>query len=740
MERFGWSVTGIGIIALSVVMPLFDAPAARAQSAQLQPDPVKATEAAAEVPVTASEPNAAGEMVVTGERVHEAQQLQQSAEAVNVVDMRKAKEQSADLGEVLARTQGVSVRRDGGLGSTTRFSLNGLTDDQVRFFVDGVPLELAGYSFGVANVPVNLVERAEVYRGVVPIRLGADALGGVVNLVTNQTRGSYLGGSYQLGSFGIHRVTLDGRYSDEKTGFVLKPTAFLDLAKNDYSVRVQLPDARGRLSWANVPRFHDAYRAFGTTLEVGVVDRSWAKRLTLTGFASSRDKQLQHGTYMDEPYGEATYGETIYGATARYDVAVAARLKLEVTANYSHRVMAFRDMSEWRYGWRGRRLAMLFRAGEIGGEPSDSVLWQNAGFGRVLLIWEPWPEHTLRASVSPTYTMRTGHQRELSTPGERDPLSAKRALLTVVSGVEYEIDVLDDWISNVVFVKDYVYRTDVQEYPEGHAELRTNSTSHHSLGAGDSLRVRISPWFYLKASYEYATRLPRPDEVFGDGGTLQPNLKLKPEISHNANLGPRLELKRTPIGTLTVDVNAFLRESDRLIYVSGGASGTRYENLYKARALGVENGVSWFAPGRWLSMDGMLTWQDVRNESTEGDFADVKGDRLPNRPFLFGSWAARLYFDGLPTDNDSIELFYYGRYVHAFLVGWEGLGDRNERPFRLAPQLMHSVGVTWLVSRDAAHMTWTLELQNLTDARAFDNFGVQRPGRAFFAKLTANLP
>ena len=34
----------------------------------------------------------------------------------------------------------------------------------------------------------------------------------------------------------------------------------------------------------------------------------------------------------------------------------------------------------------------------------------------------------------------------------------------------------------------------------------------------------------------------------------------------------------------------------------------------------------------------------------------------------------------------------------------------------------------------------TLELQNLTDAKAFDNFGVQRPGRAFYAKVTANLP
>jgi hypothetical protein len=71
------------------------------------------------------------------------------------------------------------VRRDGGLGSIARFPLNRLYDNQERFFLDAVPLEIAGYPFGFANVPVNVIKRVEVFRGVVPIRFGADALGGV---------------------------------------------------------------------------------------------------------------------------------------------------------------------------------------------------------------------------------------------------------------------------------------------------------------------------------------------------------------------------------------------------------------------------------------------------------------------------------------------------------------------------------------------------------------------------------
>jgi hypothetical protein len=51
----------------------------------------------------------------------EVDERQRSAEAVTVVETELAKRQTAELGEVLARTQGVGVRRAGGLGSDTRF-------------------------------------------------------------------------------------------------------------------------------------------------------------------------------------------------------------------------------------------------------------------------------------------------------------------------------------------------------------------------------------------------------------------------------------------------------------------------------------------------------------------------------------------------------------------------------------------------------------------------------------------
>ncbi|HEX2674460.1 MAG TPA: TonB family protein, partial [Polyangiaceae bacterium] len=191
------------------------------------------------------------EVTVLGS-VTPADKLRHSAEAVTVVDTHKAKEQTADLGEVLARTQGVGIRRDAGLGSGSQFSLNGLHDEQVRFFLDGVPLSVAGFPFGIADMPVNLLDRVEIYRGVVPIRFGADALGGAVNLVSAGGRGSHASASYQVGSFGTHRVTAAGRYEDDRTGLYAGASAFLDIAQNDYDVDVQVTDDVGHLHDATV--------------------------------------------------------------------------------------------------------------------------------------------------------------------------------------------------------------------------------------------------------------------------------------------------------------------------------------------------------------------------------------------------------------------------------------------------------------------------------------------------------
>src|SRR5262249_1909021 len=144
-----------------------------------------------------------------------------------------------------------------------------------------------------------------------------------------------------------------------------------------------------------------------------------------------------------------------------------------------------------------------------------------------------------------------------------------------------------------------------------------------------------------KVSYEYAVRLPRIDELFGNAVLIESNTELRPERSHNLNLGPRLELRRTSWGELTVDANGFLRETKDLIVLLASAESAPYANILDVRSYGIEGGASWDSPERYVGLDGSITYQDIRNATRTGPFAGTKDKRMPARPYLFGSLGVR---------------------------------------------------------------------------------------------------
>ncbi|WP_438024588.1 TonB-dependent siderophore myxochelin receptor MxcH [Sorangium sp. So ce233] len=692
----------------------------------------------AEIALRLVQTGEAAPIEVTVRGPSEAERRRQSAEAVTVVETDRIKRETSDMGEVLARTQGVGVRREGGLGSATRFSLNGLTDDQVRFFLDGVPLELAGYPFGISNVPVGLVERIEIYSGVVPVRFGADALGGAVNLVTDQdlceTRA---GASYEVGSFDTHRAALSGGHLHRPSGLFARASGFFDYAKNDYPVDVEVADERGRLSPARVYRFHDRYRSAGGNVELGVVDRPWAQRLLLRAFATDYDKEYQHKLVMTVPYGGVTYGETSAGANLRYEQPLGRGVSLDVVGGYAYVRGRFLDVATCFYDWLGRCVRERGQPGETDSRPHDQVFWDHSAFARLNAVWRIQPSHAVRLAIAPTYLTRTGDERRQSDPASPDPLADRRGLLTLVNGLEYDLDLFDDRLENILFVKQYVQRIESESPAAGDAP-RGRDRSTHRFGVGDGLRYRFTPWLYGKASYEWATRLPSADEVFGDNAMIAANLALEPETSHNANLGLTLDARETPAGAFRATGNGFVRAMDQLIMLLGNDRVQRYENVPGARSLGVEGSVGWTSPGGYLALDGNVTYVDFRNASSEGTFGDFEGDRIPNRPYLFANGAARLQFRRVFAPEDEVALTWNGRYVHEYFRLWESIGRRESKQV-IPSQLVHSAGLGYVVGNGQASLSTTLEVQNLTDEAVFDYFGVQRPGRSLYIKLTAEL-
>jgi len=171
-----------------------------------------------------------GNVTVTGKS--KTQRLREGALTVNAIDVRSLAASLSNVNDIIDRTAGVKIREEGGMGSDFDLSINGMSGNSVRYFIDGVPLDTKGSGITLANLPVSIVDRVEIYKGVVPTWLSSDALGGAVNIVTNRRKSNYLDASYGIGSFHTHRVDVNGQYILEN-GLTLRPTLGVSYSKND---------------------------------------------------------------------------------------------------------------------------------------------------------------------------------------------------------------------------------------------------------------------------------------------------------------------------------------------------------------------------------------------------------------------------------------------------------------------------------------------------------------------------
>ncbi len=688
-----------------------------------------------EAPTPGAPSDERDEVVVVGLRAADKQL--RSAAAVTVVDLGRAKRESADLAEVLSRVEGVNVQRMGGLGSEARFTLAGFDDSQIRFFIDGIPLEYQGFSMGLQNVPMIFAERVDVYKGVVPVALGADSLGGAFNLLTDRaTRGTRAFASYQAGSFDTHRFAGGARHLDDRTGLFVKAEGFYDSTDNDYPVDVEVGTPSGDTVLTPVHRFHDAYEAGGVNLEAGFVGKEWAERLLLKGFINGYGKELQHDPLMSSPYGEAEYGGLSSGVSLRYEHYFGRGLRGSFVTGYVFDRTDFLDDPECSYGWFGQcQRESIEGLGEVRRSRTDQSVWDSTGYGRWNLGLGVAPGHEVSLSLAPTYFTRQGENRLLSENSRFNPLKAQRDMLKWINGIEYEARLLDDRLENRLFGKAYLMATQSVEVTYDTMGEPLNAQDVY-WGVGDGVRFSLTDFLLAKASYEYAIRIPEPGEIFGNTVQIVENLELAPERSHNVNLSLLLVGLETESGTFGGSLTGFFRDAEQLILLVGRADVFRFENAYAAEVYGVEGASTWLAPGEHLELGLNATYQEYRNRSEEGSYQSFSGDRIPNRPYFFGNATARLLFDGVMTERDELALTWYSHYTHEFYRFWESVGSRYDLPV-VPSQLVHTLVLSYLVrGKNQEELALSAEAQNLTDEKVFDFYRVQKPGRAAYFKIS----
>ncbi|EMR00998.1 TonB-dependent receptor [Cesiribacter andamanensis] len=671
------------------------------------------------------------------------QEVREQAYTVTAITAKDLYNSTSDAKELLNRVAGVRIMEEGGLGSALNVTLNGFSGDQVKFFLDGIPMDNFGSSLSVNNLPVNSIERIEIYKGVVPIWLGTDALGGAVNIITNQQH-NFLDASYAIGSFNTHRLSLNGAYTAPKSGFTLRSNLAYNYSDNNYRVWVPIRQDNRIVDSAEVERFHDRYRSGLLKLETGWVNRRWADNFLLGLLASGNDQQVQTGSTMNSVYGGITQNSQSLIPSLRWSKENLLTKGLHAslyTAYNSTKSQVIDTLRGVTYNWLGEA---TYTPGSNNGELSRTftTLTDSELNSQLNLRYVLSPRHSLALNHSYSY-----FQREVFDTENPDRIENKfpKTLNKQVLGLAYTFDPSKKW-STTLFAKYFLLQAATSkevDFGLSSRRIEGQSVQKDNFGYGLATSYFVRPSLQLKASYEHTSRMPWAAELFGNGLFILPNPDLGPEQSHNLNLGAAYTLKLRHHHQLSLESSFIYRESKDLIYqvVRVASPETSSSNLSETRTLGVEGSLLYQWRDR-LRLGGNMTFQDITDQAefiynqsytNTGYQRNYQlGYRLPNTPYLFGNAHAGLSFQDVGARESALQLTYHFSFVEQYFLSWAALGSRDTKKI-IPRQTAHALELAYSLQQGKYNLA--LECRNLLDARLYDKYYLQKPGRAFYLKL-----
>ena len=602
-----------------------------------------------------------------------------------------------------------------------------------------MPQEGVGSSFGLNNIPVNFAERIEVYRGVVPVGFGSDAIGGIINIVTPRRRRSwFVDASYSYGSFNTHKSYINlGQTSGN--GFKYEINAFQNYSDNDYRIDSPVENFEtgsiNRKKKEHVRRFNDTYHNEAVMAKAGFVDRPWADRL-LAGFAYSHMYQeIQTGVRQEIVYGRKhRHGHNLMPSVEYYKRDLFARgLDISFNANYNRNMTVNVDTASVKYNWRGET-SLLNSPGEQS--------YQNTGAAN-----DNW-------SVAFTSDYRLGHrhlftinnvfnsfkrtnENLLTTPSTKDEIS--KLTSKNILGVSYRYKP-NNKINFSIFGKHYhQYVSGPIATSSAQDDYTRVSRSENYWGYGAAGTLFMPLGLQLKASYEKALRMPSVEEMFGNEDLERGDISLKPESSHNANLNLSYDAS---FGNNVIYVEAGLIYRDTRDYIqrnimslSGGKFAASYINYGKVRTDGISISAR-YSFSKWLSLGGNFTQMNVRDNmrtAVNGTAANVSyKERMPNLPFMFADSYVNFYWAGLGGQDNMLTITYDNQYTDGFCYYSSNLGS-NSDDYMVPDQFSHNITMSYSIKRGRYNISF--ECRNLTDAKLYDNFSLQKAGRAFYGKI-----
>lgn len=651
-------------------------------------------------------------------------QKSDSAAAVSVIELGLPGQASApsaaksSVGELIVGQPGVQVRRSGGLGQWSGASLRGAAPGQVAVFVDGVPLSRGSQSaVDLSQLPLDGLERVEVYRGVAPLEFGSETLGGAINLVTRRGQGppsAWL--SLGSGSFGLRRASVGYKAPSPR----LLLSAAYQAADGDFPYFFNEGLRYGREQLDELRRKNDDFSQLSVDARVEAETRAGSLYVHSSGLL-----RRQGVAGIGQPSSQPGQPDL---QTGRVLLDGGVRLRTPTP-----RVQIDLDVHGLVDRTQSKDLQAL---------PTvlSEQLSQQAGAKAFLRIYTGPTEDLKKSQLQTVAEVRyeQNRQRDLCPAPRLDcdrSQAAQSDRLRGAFSIGGELLLADRRLRFEPGLHLLIVRSQYQSL--GDRETESMPTDVSVLPSPRAAaRVLLRPWLLLRASSGRFVRLPTFLELFGDGAFFRKSLGLRPESAWSGELGVEASGQLASFLTANLSLHAFGRNIDDLIDVVRDGPTLRARNVGQATSAGVE--LSGAANLReLLRVELSYTFLDSRDRTTQ---PGRSGNLLPGRPqhavFLRSEAAYR-----------PLRLFYELDFVSSLFLDPANLVERPART-------LHAVGVA-LGPITRFRVSLRVEVRNLLDTRTVDMalplepkprpvpltdfFDYPLPGRALYATLAGRL-
>lgn len=713
-----------------------------------------------------SKVNLLDEVVVIGKTV--SRRLKESPLSIEVLSLTPLQNKGGDMVEILKRMPGVTLRSEGSVGDPINFNINGLDKKAIAIFKDGIPTSFYGHIFDVTHISSNMFERVEIYKGVLPLYLGADALGGGINFVSRKPKNSELNISTELSSYNTQRYGLN-LYIPFSTGIYAGANVSYVASDNNWDIDVgrEDPDKVGIYIYDGTVRAklkNNGVNVYGGEYYVGIKNKKWADDLRLTFLNNWLYRGVNHipGIQPLKKSANALFSfleeKGNNGILSYKKSFFSNKLKTDLLLGYNKTNLSFKDTIEVVADRFGNIESFKYQHEYAGTERdakellgSDLDLEYTFKAARFNATYDIFPKHQLQFNHIYTQTKRVGTDpiggKAYSVRGKNQgeiidiytfPATHEKSITAF--GLKSKF--FKNKLQTVFAYK--LYRRRAEGYSTYDKDIRQRDLgveTSKNQGWMGGLSFKPTKKWLIKASYENTTRLPDDEEVFGNSQWIRSSFDLVPEESKNANLQLQYIGKERGVGAWKASLAGFYRKTTNYIALYSDIPFGYYKNIKDFGVLvkGIDFDFA-YQPFKFFSfgMNGMYIEKKLRYKG------EVAKDRIADVPPILGNMNASFYWNDWFQKGSHIEFYWYWNYVHRYNLTvttatyklFEDIPEKyrsNWTPISGKPyQITQTAGVSYTFAKPKVSVS--VECKNIEDKLLYYD-GVEGAGRTFYLKL-----